>query len=700
MALQHEFEDPKARLKKDRDISRKLYYTWTPFFSRFDGLTEVQRQTIPQILEGKDVLVCSPTASGKTEAVCAPAIERNYLSNSPWKILYISPTRALINDLYFRLIDPVGQLGLRISRRTGDHHQRLEDAKIVLTTPESFDSILCRGKTENGHVLADVSTLVFDEVHFLIGTPRGEQLKWLIQRLILLKAYALKKRWIEHNSLQRIVLSATISNPNEVISDYLDKRNAHHVNVCGGRRIEVVWPEDAGPTTEDALIKYLKNSNKSEKILVFCNSRKRVDSLLNILTPPMKQLSYIPLAHHGSLSKPIREEAEETIKNQRRVILIATSTLEIGVDIGDIDLIVLDGPAPDITSLLQRIGRGNRRTNSTRIMPCFGSFAEFIIHSSMIEAARANRLHSKHFGPCHAVAVQQVASYVFQAPKRSRSKEKVEKLIQSCVDPEVSKNMLDHFLDTGEMIQDYDGVRLSRNWLDKSERGDIHSNIESSLGTVLIDDDTGKIIATGLNVRDGKVMKLAGKLMEMKKKEGNKVYVGHLKEKIKPDAAWGYHSKYWMKGSGQPQAVRHYLGLKIDEWPIIHLKDTSFIFHFGGARRKAVLKLAIKDNQEVRGFVSANEWYIKLKGYHPNRPVWLEGISPNILMLKVTNMLEGLEKILARPYANRKMPLNVRIHEIMNWLSIEAELKSLEESSWQVVTDKEISFALESLTEH
>src|SRR5205823_6804612 len=100
-------------------------------------------------------------------------------------VLYVSPTRALVNDLYERLHDPLRQLGLRLVRRTGDHKDSLAPAPhVLLTTPESFDSLLCRGRDgERGHVLASVVAVVLDEIHLLLGSPRGEQARWLVERL-------------------------------------------------------------------------------------------------------------------------------------------------------------------------------------------------------------------------------------------------------------------------------------------------------------------------------------------------------------------------------------------------------------------------------------------------------------------------------------------------------------------------------------
>src|SRR5687768_10556192 len=126
-------------LERDREVAGRLARTWDAFFARFGRLTPVQREAVPHVLSGADVLVCSPTASGKTEAVCAPLIERR-LSSPRWTILYVSPTRALVNDLYQRLVGPCAILDVNVARRTGDHPSRSElPPHVLITTPESFD---------------------------------------------------------------------------------------------------------------------------------------------------------------------------------------------------------------------------------------------------------------------------------------------------------------------------------------------------------------------------------------------------------------------------------------------------------------------------------------------------------------------------------------------------------------------------------
>ena len=126
------------------------------------------------------------------------------------------------------------------------------------------------------------------------------------------------------------------------------------------------------------------------------------------------------MAHHGSLSKKVREDAEEAIKANEKVVAFASSTLEIGIDIGDIDLVVIDGPAPNVSALLQRIGRGNRRTNLTKVLLCAESKADSVLQRAMVNAAENGWLFADDVGPNYSVAMQQIASYIFQSPKRTR----------------------------------------------------------------------------------------------------------------------------------------------------------------------------------------------------------------------------------------------------------------------------------------
>ena len=357
------------------------------------------------------MLVSSPTASGKTEAVCAPLIERNLGREGSWIILYIVPTRALINDLYNRLYQPCELIGIKAAKRTGEYKisQKSKPPNIILTTPESFDSMICRERHNSVHLFYNIVAVVLDEIHLLDGTPRGEQVKWLIHRLNRMLAQGKEKGYSKVEKPQIVGLSATITSLENVCKKYLG-HDGRVITTCGSREIEIIGTPWNNTNTEQTLTDYLCGDQEDEKILVFCNQRKRVDELSSDMKQPLKTLGYDTYSHHGSLSKPIRERAEKKMKESGKCVLFATTTLEIGIDIGDIDFVVLDEPAYDISGLLQRIGRGNRRTQKTRVMPCTTSDLGSLIHDSMIRVAEEGWLGLDTNGPQSGVSIQQIMS--------------------------------------------------------------------------------------------------------------------------------------------------------------------------------------------------------------------------------------------------------------------------------------------------
>jgi len=164
------------------DIKKKLSRAWNTFFSKFEKLLEIQLKAIPVVLERKNAIVVSSTASGKTEAVVAPLIER--FLREEWKnlaILYISPTKALVNDIYYRLNGQLEELEVSVSIKTGDNPQfnPNKPPNFLITTPESFDSLLCRHPGS----FNDIKAVVLDELHLLDNTYRGDQLRLLLKRL-------------------------------------------------------------------------------------------------------------------------------------------------------------------------------------------------------------------------------------------------------------------------------------------------------------------------------------------------------------------------------------------------------------------------------------------------------------------------------------------------------------------------------------
>ena len=686
-----------SELAADEDLARQLRVTWGPFFGRHGRLRPIQRVAMPAILKGTDVLVIAPTATGKTEAACAPLVERNF-TKPRWTILYVSPTRALVNDLYERLAGPIEQLGLTTRRRTGDHRDQLDEPpNLLLTTPESFDSLLCRGRRPAGeHVLGYVEAVVLDEVHLIYGTARGEQVRWLLHRLDKVRMQMEAAGKLRSHSVQIVALSATVPDATDVAAAYLPPGSLT-ATAGGARQIEVVAPAVDRPDAESAIPGFLAHRGEPQKLLVFSNSRKRVDHLTREIARALEPDGFKVLAHHGSLSMEERESAERALKREARIVVCATMTLEIGIDIGDVDVVVLDSPAPSVPSLLQRIGRGNRRTQVTRLMVCSGSLVESLIHAAMLEAARAGDLGSPERGPQYAVSRQQIASYIFQAPRRSRPRSQVTQLIGALMPDLDADGLLDHLVEATEFEEDEGGVRLGASWRDLAVRGSIHSNIEDAGGYQVVDERTGAAIGTGIRSQQGRGIGVAGKLLEVRGWDQFKILVRKAATEVHAEGEWSYTSRGWMHGAGQPQAVRRYLGIPVDNWPLLRADGERCVFHFGGARRRAVLELVT----ELTGgldVLDIDDWAIWLREdgtTQSTTPPWLGRWTPaQLSVLLSPDRLARMERVLARPVANQRLPLSVRIREVSGWLRLEVEHRAFSDVRWTEVSDPNVADAL------
>ena len=696
--------DEQARLeaRADRALAQKLHRTWPAFFARFGRFTGVQRESIPSILEGANTLVCSATASGKTEAACAPLVERYYQSDADWTVLYISPTRALVNDLHVRLDGPLSQLSLRLGRRTGDHKSPLADIpNVLITTPESFDSMLCRQKRRpSGHALAHTRAIVLDEIHLLHTNSRGEQLRWLLERLRRLRRFAGKEGWLapgDDGELQVVALSATVADPERVAERYLGS-DSRVLQIPGGREIETVEVESPTPAVEQSLPRYLRSTGRDEKVLVFANARKRVDQLAACMRAPLGELGYEVRGHHGSLARQERERTEADIKRLRRIVVFSTSTLEIGVDIGDIDLIVLDGPPESVSALLQRIGRGNRRTGLTRVMTCAGGPEEVLVQSAMIAAARRGDLGPDEYGPSHAVACQQIASYIFQGPTRARKRKTLLSLVETCADEVVHETIISHLVQT-QMLHEQpgEGIRLSDDLLDQADIGAIHSNIESGAGVSVVDEGTGEHIAGGIAFHGGPGLQIAGQMLNVREWHDQTLAVRRTTNPDEAMGAWSYTQSNWLRGAGQPHAVRTHLGIASNELSVIRFDGDLLAFHWGGGRRKAVLELLQRTNGEVGKRNRVNEWFVKLKTGLSAKPGWMIAPSVSAVELDIEDHLTDLEWWLARPLVNKKLPYAARRDEVSQWLRLEHELQWLAEAQWTEVSDSATRFALSTI---
>ena len=236
----------------DRDIIRNLGTVGRAFFGQFATLRDVQRRAISPIHAGGNVLVTSATASGKTEAVIAPLVARTRdgapKGHARVRMLLIAPTRALVNDLAARLEVPLNRLGLTCGRQTSDHRDKGRQPFVLITTPESFDSMLVRDvrKADGAvvdHLLAGVLAVFVDEAHLFDGSARGDQLCWLLARLRRLKRMNVDQLPDESSRLQVCAASATVSDPDSLAGRMLGP-NAIALHVAGTREIDVFLSSD------------------------------------------------------------------------------------------------------------------------------------------------------------------------------------------------------------------------------------------------------------------------------------------------------------------------------------------------------------------------------------------------------------------------------------------------------------------------
>ena len=329
--------------------------------------TEAQEKAIPPILEGKNVLLISPTASGKTESAILPIFTR--LLGEPErgpgiKILYMTPLRALNRDLLDRLQWWGKKLDLRVAVRHGDTEikertsQSRNPPDMFITTPETLQALL-PGRTMRRH-LRDIRFVIIDEVHELAEDKRGSQLSIAMERL----------RWVAQREFQVIGLSATIGSP-DVVGKFLvgDGRAVEivHVPVARKMKLQILSPEPTGQDNQLAsrlfthpevaarlrVMKDMINSHKS--VLLFTNTR----SIAEVLASRFKvwDVDFPISIHHGSLAKPSRISAERGLKGGELRGLVATSSLELGIDVGLIDYVIQYMSPHQVTRLIQRVGR-------------------------------------------------------------------------------------------------------------------------------------------------------------------------------------------------------------------------------------------------------------------------------------------------------------------------------------------------------
>ena len=329
----------------------------------FENLTEIQKEAIPEILEEKNCLIIAPTGSGKTECATIPIFSKLKTSKVQNKIkaLYITPLRALNRDVFKRIINYAENEELKIEIRHGDTSQanrkRIADnpPDILITTPETLVNLLSQKKHLDA--LSDLEWVIIDEVHELLASERGSQLCLSLERL------QIKSK----NQIHRIGLSATVGNPEEAgrfLVGSERKFELIHDTSLRNYDVDVVFVDGIMDDVAVEIIDYIKKEQITSPVLLFTNSRGESERLSSIL----KQKTSINVElHHGSLSRQVREETEDMLRDGKSGIVVCTSSLELGLDIGSVELVIHYGSPRQVSKFMQRIGRSKHdRGDSAR----------------------------------------------------------------------------------------------------------------------------------------------------------------------------------------------------------------------------------------------------------------------------------------------------------------------------------------------
>jgi ATP-dependent helicase Lhr and Lhr-like helicase len=324
----------------------------------YTSLRPVQQLAIDAILDGDDCVVLAPTAGGKTEAAFFPILSQ--MTEEDWRptsVLYLSPIRALLNNQEDRVQRFAGLVGRRAFKWHGDvgdterHRFIDEPADILLTTPESLEAMLMSPRVPTRELFAGLRTVVIDEVHAFADDDRGAHLAAVLERL---SRYAGRE-------LQRVGLSATVGNPDEILAWLRggSARRGRIVDPAGAKKQpEIALDYVGGMENAAAVIDAL---HRGKKRLVFVDSRRGAEELGRLLT----DRGVFTFVTHGSLSVSVRQDAERAFAEGESCVIVATSALELGIDVGDLDHVLqIDAPAT-VASFLQRMGRTGRRSTTT-----------------------------------------------------------------------------------------------------------------------------------------------------------------------------------------------------------------------------------------------------------------------------------------------------------------------------------------------
>lgn len=342
------------------------------------NLTPVQELSIPEIVSGKNAIILALTAGGKTEAAFLPVLNVLYSENlEPISVIYVSPIKALLNNQEERLKKLSSFIYSGVFKWHGDVESSEKKKfyknppQILMITPESLEVILMSQKVDKNELFKNIRFIVIDEIHAFADSERGIHLMAVVERIQSFSKF----------DIQRIGLSATVGNPHEILKWMQGSSSREGIVISPPRekkpkKIEIKYVDE----TKDDFQKEIAKRIFGKKALFFSNSRTAAEELKLLI-----ERSGIDChVHHSSINKYFREITEEKFKLGNNTAIIATSTLELGIDIGDLDIVLqLDSPN-SVSSFLQRLGRTGRRENSVAHFVFFPTDKEKLVFSIAI----------------------------------------------------------------------------------------------------------------------------------------------------------------------------------------------------------------------------------------------------------------------------------------------------------------------------
>jgi len=342
------------------------------FIGRFGSFTEIQKSAFGAIESGENCIITAPTGSGKTEAAVLPVFGKILKGGSERGIqaIYVTPLRALNRDLMKRLESISRELGISIATRHGDtptkerRAQAARPPQILITTPETLQNLFLSQRLRAS--LANVRTVIVDEMHELYANKRGAQLSVALERLAEMSG-----------KYQRIGISATMGNLEEARLFLFAGGSGRTIESEAEKeiRVDIEMPQEPGRDYKEFREKFGLDAQtlarleriagiveRSDSVLIFANTRQVVESLGSKLIYFNKISPFGSIGiHHGSLDKNERIGMEDAFKEGRIKGIMATSSLELGIDIGSINMVVQYGSPRQVSRLVQRIGRGGHR---------------------------------------------------------------------------------------------------------------------------------------------------------------------------------------------------------------------------------------------------------------------------------------------------------------------------------------------------